>query len=170
MSSSSIRLDQASDYFKSTLTKEIRRAAIRGLQTAAMRGVQIIQTQIVPSRSPQPVDRGVYRAGWKWEPTSDGALIFNDETHAAFIEHGVRAENIKIGFAMIEALAEWAVRKGIVEDVVEGARVAWAIALTMRDRGIFNRNGSGMGILNELVEQHLPKIIGQEVAREIDRI
>lgn len=146
----------------------LREAAIRGVQAAAARCIQVIVTKIVPSRSPQPVDRGVFRAGWKWLPISMGAEIFNTEPHAAFIEHGVRASSVKPGGAMIRALAEWVVRKRLATGA-EAISVAWRIAKTMRKRGIFN-GGQGFKILDELKREHARPLIREEVAREIARV
>jgi hypothetical protein len=75
------------------LNEKWRKAAVRGLQSAAARGVQDIVTRIIPARTPQPVDRGIYRAGWRFYPAPDGAVIECFEPHAIFIEDGVRAEN-----------------------------------------------------------------------------
>lgn len=149
------------------LKEKWRKAAILGLQSAAARGVQDIITRIIPSRTPQPVDRGIYRSGWRFYPSPNGAVIENFEPHAVLIEDGVRASNVKIGRAMINALAEWVKRKGIAgED--EAEQVAWAIAKSMKRRGIFN-HGKGMGILAELVEKYLPGYVQEEVAREVER-
>lgn len=145
-----------------------RMAAIRGLHSAAARAVQIIVTEIIPSRTPQPVDRGLYRAGWRFVPEQDGALIENVEPHAAFIEYGVRSANVKIGRAMITALSEWIVRKRIVSasEPKEVLRAAWAIAKAMKRRGIF---GKGMRVLEELVVMRLDAVVAEEIAREVGK-
>ncbi len=143
-----------------------REAALKGLHSAAMRAVQIIQTEIIPSRVPQPVDRGLFRAGWRWKPESTGALIYNVEPHAAFVEFGVRAGNVKIGKKMILALAEWAVRKKLAEPGKKAIAAAWAIAKTMQRRGIFK--GDGLRILEELVDVYLPDLVQEEIAAEIE--
>lgn len=161
-----VDLSDVDDYF-ADLAPKIRAAGKRGLVSAAERLKQIIVSQIIPARSPQPVDRGIYKAGWQTEATSEGADIYNAEPHSAFIEHGVRAESVKIGGAMIAALAEWAERKGIAEKG-QGVSAAWGIAKAMKRRGIFN-GGQGMGILKEAIEKHAPRIIEAEVAREIER-
>lgn len=151
------------------LRDDMREAALRGIWSAAARGLGIIQTQIIPARSPQPVDRGVYRAGWKWQPERDGATIYNNEPHAPIVEYGARAENIKIGSAMIRALAEWVQRKGIATDG-DPVRVAWAIARAMQRRGIFNRGSKrGLGVLKEFVEEHQERLVTEEVERELRR-
>jgi hypothetical protein len=142
-------------------------AARKGCLSAAMRGVQTIITEIIPSRTPQPVDRGTYRAGWRAYHAPYGALIENIEPHAPIIEGGARAGNIKIGKAMIAALAEWAARKGLAAKGKDAERVAWAIAKAMKRRGIFNQ-GRGLEILGELVERYLPQIMQEEISAEIE--
>src|SRR5689334_5872908 len=108
---------------------KLRRDAGLALYAAMVRGVSVIQTQIIPAKVPQPVDRGLYRGGWRAEPymVGDqimGGDIFNVELWAIFIEKGVRAANVKIGRAMLRALAEWAVRKKIVEADEDPKQVA----------------------------------------------
>lgn len=140
-------------------------AAIRGLRAAGQRGVSEIITFIIPSRTPQPVDRSIFRGGWRSVPMEYGCTIENLEPHAVFIEDGVR--NIRISRAMIDALAEWAIRKGIATEA-DARSAAWGIAKNMEKRGhIFGENG--MGILRELCREKLIGFIDEEVRREIDR-
>lgn len=161
-----IDLSDTDAYFR-TLSVRLHNAGKRGLLAAANRAKNLIVTRIIPARSPQPVDRGIFKAGWQAVPTVYGADLYNAETHAAFIEFGVRADKIKIGAAMLAALAEWAERKGMVAKG-KGIGVAWAIAMRMKKRGIFN-GGTGFNILGEVVDKYLPAIIKEEVAREIER-
>ncbi len=149
----------------------MRDAAYQGLVAAGARGLQVLVVEIIPKRSPQPVDRGVFRAGWKLRVGTDYVDIYNDELHALFIEEGVRASNVKIGQRMIAALAEWALRKGIANNPKEALGAAWGIAKAMAKKGIFNRDGkSGLGVLRELVEWHLDNIIETEVLRALGKI
>lgn len=144
--------------------RRMKTAALKGLFSAALRGVQVVITEIIPSRVPQPVDRGIYRAGWKAMKLggkNPGAVIYNSEPHATLIEYGVRASNVKIGRAMIAALAEWAKRKGFQDP--ESA--AWGIAKKMQERGIFGQ--TGLGVL-ALLNARLPAIVREEVTREIE--
>lgn len=153
-----ITLKEAAPHFAKLAGRQ-REAALRGLRSAAMRGVQLVVAEIIPSRTPQPVDRGVYRAGWRWEPTPEGAVVENLEPHAAVVERGARSTNVKPGRQMIAALQEWARRKGLEDP--ESA--AWAIARAMQRRGIF---GDGLRVLAELNER-LPAIVEEEVGREL---
>lgn len=143
-----------------------RDAAMRGLHSAAMRGVQMIQTEIIPASVPQPVDRGIYRAGWRFLAATDGALIFNNEPHAAHIEYGVRSQNVKIGRRMIFALTEWVTRKKLASPGKEAVSAAWAIAQKMKQRGIF---GPGLHVLFKL-KRVLPAVIREEISAEIEAV
>ncbi|HOA00798.1 MAG TPA: hypothetical protein PKI27_00670 [Dermatophilaceae bacterium] len=167
MTTYTLRLDQVAGHFEK-VQGDMRKAAMRGLLSAAQRTQQEIVLRIIPTRSPKPVDRAAsgYLGGWRARPTEDGAVIENLETHAAFIEYGVK--NVKVGARMIRMLSEWAVRKGLAtaEDAVAHA---WAIARLMRNRGIFN-GGQGFGILKEATEKHVPRFVREEVARELQRL
>jgi hypothetical protein len=157
------------------LSPRIQKAALDGLYLAGLRGVGVIVSSIIPSRSPQPVDRGIYRAGWGAASVrrvgNKSVELTNSEPHAVFIEEGVRAQNVKIGRKMIQALSEWALRKGIAENQKEAVSIAWGIARNMKRRGIFNRNGKdGLGILKELITSgRMKRIIDEELKEAIWR-
>lgn len=171
MTTTTVSLEDAGRHFDQLKIRH-KEAVLRGLVSAANRGKNTIISQIIPSRSPEPTDRGIYRAGWKVEHDQNSATIFNPEVHAIFIEHGVQGQNIKIGFMMINALAEWVVRKGIATDVKKARSIAWAIATKMKQRGIFyGKSGSGgLGILKELRENFLPTFIQEEIVRELNKL
>ncbi len=153
------------------LKAELLGAAYQGLVAAGAYGLRVLVVEIIPKRAPQPVDRGVYRAGWKLRIGPDYVEIYNDEPIASLIEEGVRASNIKPGRAMLEALAKWAMRKGFAHDAKSAQSMAWGILRTMQKRGIFNRNGQqGLGVLRELVTWRLDNIIETEVLRAIGKI
>jgi hypothetical protein len=178
---------------------KVRDKAARALYSACIRGISVIQGEIIPSRHPQPVDRGTYRAGWRAKPLKGeggklvGGELYNAEASAALIELGVRADNVKIGRAMIQALVGWARRhgmgrrfvhtssrvrfdkatgkfaevaaKGRVEDSEKQLlAVAWAIAKKMKKRGIFGPQG--LRILEELMVRRMPGIVSAELERE----
>lgn len=164
-------------------SEELRKKAGRALYSAGLRGVQVLQTQLIPAAVPKPVDRGVYRAGWRCDPLMreggdiNGAEIYNVEPTAALIEKGVRAENIKIGRAMIDALAEWVLRKGIVSKKVtkkrsksmvanEARQAAWAIAVSLKRKGIF-KEGQGFRFLETLMTKRMPDIVTAEISRAL---
>lgn len=155
------------DAFEAWLKDSFQAGARAGMVSACARIVSDIVSRIIPSEPRIPVDRGVYRAGWQFEVTEEGADVYNATPQAPIIEWGARAENIKIGKTMIDALAEWVVRKGIASRA-EARSVAWAIAKSMQKKGIFNANGKGLRILEKALV-NAPMFIEEEVAREIGR-
>lgn len=145
-------------------------AAVVGLRVAAERTRSTIVAKIVPQVAPRaPIDRGVYRAGWKTAPLPTGAEIYNDERHAAFIEYGVRSSNVKIGKRMIDALAEWAMRKRLAKNPREARRIAWAIARRAASRGglafFAGPQGRGARVLETAVRDYVPQFIREEITR-----
>lgn len=145
-----------------------KRAVAKGLWSAAIRGVQVIQTQLIARATPSPVDRGLYRGGWRHGPLHEGGELvggelWNPEHHAAIIERGARASNVKIGRAMIDALEEW-VRRKHVGDPEAARSTAWAIATDMKRRGIFGPKG--LRILEDLMVRLMPGIAAEEIRRE----
>lgn len=162
-----LKLEDAGDFFGRRVSKAIRDGASRGLLSAAIRAVSDIKVHIIPQLVPEPTDRGHYKAGWDFgEDDEGGAWYGNNLPHAAFIEYGVRAGNVKVSRAMIDSLAEWVQRKGLGQGLI-ARKIAWAIATQMKMRGIFN-GGKGFGVMAEM-NKRLPKIIEDEVARETER-
>ncbi len=165
-----VPLSKAAAQFEG-LKAEMKAAAFRGLVSAGARGLQVIITEIIPKRVPQPVDRGTYKAGWKLRVGPDYVEIYNDEVVASIIEDGARAANIKVGKMLLTALSSWAMRKGLASDPKEALSIAWGIARNMQRKGIFNRDGKqGLGILRELVTWRLDHIIETEVLRALGKI
>lgn len=168
MASTVMDMKQAAGYFGDKLPKEIQQAVQRGLLSAAMRMLQDITLRIIPARSPEPVNRGIYRQGWTAYSeggTQPYAVVENTTPHAAFIEYGVR--NVKPGEKMVSALTEWVIRKNIASGK-EAKRAAYAIAKSLHTNGIFNR-GRGLRILEEAMTR-APQYIDEEVSREIGRL
>lgn len=153
------------------LEKGFEKAGERAMVATAARLVNHIQTEIIPNLEPQPVDRGLYRAAWRHKAVRGGAEVYNTAPNAPFIEDGVRAENVKLGRRMIDALAAWVVRKGIVAKgkaaKAEARQVAWAITSKMRERGIFN-GGKGFKVLDKAVA-HVGRFLDEEFKREVKR-
>lgn len=150
----------------------------RALLATAMRVVQHITTVIIPQQKPQPVDRGAYRAGWRAKRIPEGAEVVNTVLQSLFIEDGVRGENVKIGRKMIDALAAWVRRKGIGSkpgkngkmrkpSVDEARDIAWAIAVAMKKKGIFN-GGAGFKVLAKALKI-VENAFAQELKTEIER-
>jgi hypothetical protein len=125
-------------------SKQAGQAATRGTAVAI---VAKILNEVIPAEPRPPQDTGMYRAAWKHQSIEDGAVVYNSAPYAAIIEYGARAQNIKSGPAMRRALEEWVVRKGIANEK-DAPGVAWAIALSMTKKGIFN-GGKGLRILEK---------------------
>jgi hypothetical protein len=164
-----INLQDAGVFFAG-LTKRRHALAVAGCKLAATRCLAAIQTIIIPSRNPPPVDRGIYRAGWKVEPLPNGAAYYNDSPIAAIVEFGARAANIKIGRKLLAALAEWVVRKGIGSKE-ESLSIAWAIAQKAKaGRGFHNQKpGGGLRIGKECDERFAERYMNEEVTRALMR-
>jgi len=139
-----------------------KRAAV----SAADRLISIILNEIIPTEPYPPVDIGLYRASFKRVILEDSVAIMNTAPYAPMIEYGVKAENVKIGGAMLQALEEWVVRKlGVSKD--EAPKTAWAVALSLKKRGIFH-DGKGLHIMGQAFEV-APEVFQQELNREIER-
>jgi hypothetical protein len=152
------------------------RAARRASLATAMRLVNHIQTVLIPGENPPPVFDRHYASGWRAEPTAQGADVFNTMPYASVIERGARAENIKIGRKMIDALTEWVRRKGLTgdrkpskENVDESRKIAWAIAMAMKAKGIFNRDGSKGLRIAERAAKAAPGFFVEELKTELAR-
>ncbi len=160
--------------------KEGMHGAVRGgLTSAAMRTLSHVTTVLIPMQDPQPVDTGAYRAGWRVDVTAEGADLVNTLPYATIIEDGARPENVKIGRAMIAALKAWVLRKGFfgldssskkkADSDGQAESMAWAIAVAMKKRGIFNRMGKkGLGIARAARDFAI-SVIPEEVEREVRR-
>lgn len=164
--------------FERWLRRQLKKGARAGALSTAMRMINVITTEIIPAESPPPVFEGFYRAGWRSEPTEDGALVVNTVPYASVIEDGARAENIKVGRAMIEALTRWVIKKGLAgkattakkkaEQLTQATQIAWAIAMAMKQRGIFNRGSKGLKIGWKGI-QKAKKFVDEEMSREVER-
>lgn len=159
---------------KKYLDTKFKKAAERAMLATANRIVNHIQTVIIPGFAQPPVDKGMYRAAWRAKKSPNGAEVYNNSPQASHIEYGVRAENVKIGRAMIDALTKWVLRKGIVTGKGKSAQadargMAFAIANSMKKRGIFNRDGKrGLQVLKTALER-TGDFVNEEFATEIKR-
>lgn len=109
-----LTINQAVSYFgkDGALAKQMQAAALKGLYSAALRGKQLLVTREIPSKTPPPVDKGIYKAGWQVEKLPKGAAIYNAVPYAAAIEDGVPAGNVVLSTKFQIALAEWLQRHG----------------------------------------------------------
>lgn len=123
-------LDEVSSWLDKRLgpsaTKEVVK---KGLYSAALKMVQVVQTKVIPQIHPTPVARGVYRAGWKAWRLPKGAAFGNTVPWAGAVEHGLRGKDIKVGRAMLASLTDWVRLKGI--STTNARRTAFAIAVKM---------------------------------------
>jgi hypothetical protein len=169
------------------LANNLPTAAKRGLYSAGLRIMADLQND-----NSLPRDRGTYRAGWRCDPTDQGAEVHNVAMHGLFIEESVRSENVKIGRRMIDALAEWAKRKGLgvtYKAIAPGKKggawvsgkgyvkaikatkdelraIAWAIAISIKRRGLFNAP-IGLKPLANAFKLNGRRYAEEEVKREV---
>jgi hypothetical protein len=141
-------------------------AARKGLLSAAMRITRDLQSD--PSI---PRDRGTLRSGWRCQKLSDGAEIINVAPHFPFVENSVHAERIKVGRKMIAALEEWAKRKKLTLTMKKAGpmtyrAIAWAIAMKMKVRGIFNAP-FGLHPLETTMNTRAKGYAKEEIEREV---
>ena len=172
------------DEISKFVNKQLNACVSRGMMSAALRIVGIIQNTLIPAESPPPILNRHYSAGWLPEVQENGDIhIKNTMPYSSVIEWGAKAENIKIGRAMIDALKEWVYTKGFVgrprsatgraQALVQAEQIAWAIAKSMQGtaaitgKGIFNRNGQKGLRIAEKASKQAPPIVAKEVAREV---
>ena len=159
-----INLNDAAAFFGKTLTEKFRESTKRGLLSAAKRMATLIVIRYIPNAKPnQPVDRGAYKAAWGAGAEEDGAYYDNIAPHASFVEYGVRAGASKPGGAMIRAIAEWAVRKGLA-DPETASRAGFFIAMKIKSKGIEAR-----AVMESANKDVLDQVIKEELEREMKR-
>lgn len=174
-----------------SLQKRLRKASLVGVHRTAHRIVAHIKSEVINNQSPIPFDKGFYSAGWRvWEHEL-GADIYNIAPYAAVIEHGARGENVKISREMIDNLAAWVRRKGLVSNMTariharglsaifedepkeenseaDSVKIAFAIAKAMQKKGIFN-GGKGLRILEKGLDE-LQKFATEEINDAFNRL
>lgn len=162
--------DAAGRYFDGTgpLAAKLRQAAHKGLFSAALRMKRDIVTKVIPAKDPQPIDRGIYRAGWQVERLKDGAAVYNSTPHAAMVEFGVAAARVVLSTKAHLALTEWVHRK-LGYETKRAWQIAGAILHAMKARGIFAR-GRGLRVMEGYVATSLPAVIREEVERELRKV
>jgi hypothetical protein len=109
-----ISISEAANYFGKSgpVATQMREAAKKGLLSAALRAKQQIITREIPRKTPPPVDKGIYKAGWMTEKLPNGAALYNAVPYAAAIEEGVPAGNVVLSYKFQIMLAEWVKRHG----------------------------------------------------------
>lgn len=141
-------------------------AAIRGVQSGAMRCIGIMQrrTDFAPPASDHgtvgAVNIGLYKAAWKTAALSNGAQVFNAQPYSPVIEGGRRSE-AAVGKKGIENLEIWAHSKlKLSGDAAKAA--AWAIAKTIEKRGLRARKVMSDGV------DEMTKAVHAEMQHEMD--
>lgn len=92
------------------------KTVVSTLQLNALMGAGWIKSTLIPGIRPYPpVNLGVFRAGWLTQNFNDGALLYNAVPYAHKIVFGVKPSQVETGQVVIDALAEWAVQKGLAQ-------------------------------------------------------
>lgn len=174
------------------LSAKVQEKARLGAYSAALRLLAHIKAVVIPATptevpgAHEPVDRGLYKSAWEITRTAEGADVYNPLPHAPIIEWGARNTNIKIGARMIDELSQWVLRKGLISSermselktaskgggmfsflpvAVEARNIAFAIAQSMKKRGIFNE-GQGLRVMERAMKK-APDFIREEIARAL---
>ena len=162
-----VNLADAAAFFSKVADEKFRTAAKKGLLSAAKRMATLIVIRYIPNaKLKQPVDRGAYKAAWGAGVEEDGAYFDNIAPHAPFVEYGVRvrAGASKPGKAMIQAIAEWAVRKGIADPEI-ASRAGFFIAMKIKSKGIEAR-----AVMEAANKDVLDQVVKEELERELKRL
>lgn len=138
---------------------EVEAAVMRGIKSAALRGVGIIVKHI-DTASPYPaVNNGALRQSVRVSFTARTAVLSVDAPHAIFIDKGTRPHRPPIG-----PLIVWATRKfGL--DEREARRVAWAVALKIEREGIAPRN-----FMARAMAEIKGEVLNTEIMRELEQL
>lgn len=129
----------------------IRGAVVRGVRSAAQRGVGILVEEIDKAEPYPAVNTGSLRQSARAGNTVDGAFVEVDAPHAAPINYGTRPFHPPLG-----PLVAWAVRKfGVTES--EAWRIAKGVAAKIAEEGIAPRHffEKAMARIEELVDSEV---------------
>lgn len=135
-----------------------RGAVVRGLRSAAHRGVGII-VQEIDNAEPHPaVNTGRLRQSARARNTADGADVEVDAPHAAVMNDGARPFKPPLW-----PLVEWAVRKFSITQS-EAYAVAKSVQKKIMAEGIEPRHYFDKAM------KRIEEIVNEEVQRELDQI
>jgi hypothetical protein len=142
------------------LPPKLEKAIIRGMVSAAMRGVHVA-VQNIATRNPQTgtppaVDEGSLMRSVSWHRIPYGAMIVVDAPHASMLEYGTRPHA-----APLQPLIDWAKRKFSVDDK-EAKRIAYAVRGKIKKLGTKPRR-----YMARTVVELQTKIVPEEVEREL---
>jgi hypothetical protein len=165
----SVTLKEHIDWLGRLDEAKVTQGLRRGLISAGLRMIQEIVTREIPARVPMPVDRGVYRAGWKLDSTSEIA-VFNDVLYADKIEGGIQPGELQRTPELLEQITAWVGRKQLAQQGQSARAVAWRIVSALIRNGVYNR-GEGLGIMAAVVNDgRLDSFIQEECAAEVEKL
>lgn len=137
---------------------KMRAAVVRGLRSAALRGVGVVVEEIDHADPFPAVNTGSLRQSARAENTELGAALVVDAPHAAPINNGTRPF-----YPPLEPLVTWAMRKfGVSEK--EAWRIAKGVAKKISEEGIEPRH------FFEKAMARMELIIDEEVTRELKEL
>jgi hypothetical protein len=146
--------------------KDIERAAMRGLYSAALRAKGIVVEEIDHADPYPAVNRGQLRQSVQVTKITGGWLVVVDAPHAAIIEHGTRPF-----WPPLAPLIEWVTRKGFVRSMGDPAeherevvKLARAVQWSIAARGIAPRHYFAKAMAR------MKPIVPQEIQRELDAL
>lgn len=142
------------------LPNKLETAIVRGLRSAAMRGVHAtvanIGTRNDRTGAPPAVDEGTLMRSVSSHSILKGAMITVDAPHAAFMEYGTRPHT-----PPLQPLVDWAKRKFGVDEKRAKA-IAWAVRGKIKKVGTKPRH-----YMRRTVVELRFKIVPEEVEREL---
>jgi hypothetical protein len=138
--------------------EKIEQAAIRGMRSAALRGVGIVQAAISDT-SPFPAeDTGRLKRSVHYVREDDGARVEVDAPHAPHIEYGTRPHT-----PPLEPLITWAVRKFRVPEE-EALKIARGVQKKIQKEGTEPRH-----YMKDSIPK-IEKVMMREIMAEIRKL
>lgn len=141
------------------LPPELADATVRGLRSAALRGVGIVVQEIDNAKPHPAVNNGQLRQSVKYHALPDGAEIVVEAPHAPMIEYGTRPFTPPLA-----PLVAWVLRKGFADTEQEAIRIARGVQRAIAARGIEPRHFFAKAMARVRV------IAVQEVKRELEAL
>lgn len=138
------------------LDQRLEGAVIRGLRSAAARGVSEVVDSIEKVKA---VDSGGLRQSVRYERVDDGGDIIVDAPHAAFVERGTRPH-----WPPEDPIRLWVARKLGITDDEENQRVAFLV------RAKIAREGTPPRKFMKRKLRRLKKIAMEEVLAELEQM
>lgn len=141
-------------------------AAIRGLQSCAMRAIVELQqrTRTAPPANPAgigqggAVDTGGFLRSWRSVTTDTGVDLYNDAPHGAVVERGRRAGRKR---PPISVIARWLMRR-LGLGAREARTRAFAVANSIKRRGLIGRK------IMKSAKQSLIDMAAEEIRHELE--